>query len=132
MVRISSSTVASILSATVASATSSVDRATNHVDAEQFVVFLIGHNLDEPIRFPRHLCPGEDAEGKRANPHVVAALFRFRFGQADAADFRIAVGAARYVVVIERPDVLPRDAFGRDDALGRRDMRELRVRDRPG
>ena len=52
-----------------------------------------------------------------------APLFR----QADAADFRIAIGAAGHVIVVDRPRFLPGNPLGGDDPFGGRHVRELRM-----
>src|SRR4029078_12617724 len=84
-------------------------------------------DLDEPFGLARHLGTTEDAEGKRSDAHVVAASLGFAFGEADAADFRIAIRAARNVVVVEGRRILSGNSLGRENALGRRHMRELRM-----
>ena len=76
IVRISSSTVHSSRSASVASATSSVERGTDHVDAEDLVVLLVGDDLDEAFGLAGDLRAAEDAELERAGLDVVAALLR--------------------------------------------------------
>src|SRR5581483_5007488 len=100
----------------------------DHVDPQQLVVFLLGHDLDEPFGFARHLGAPEHAERKRSDADVVAARFCFLLGQADAADLRVAVGACGDVVVIDRPRVEAGDPLRCNDAFGRRNMSQLRVR----
>jgi len=58
---------------------------------------------------------------------IASAKRGFLLGEADAANFRVAVGAAGHVVVVERPHVLSRDALRGDRAFGRRHMSELRM-----
>ena len=129
MVRISSSTVHSSRSASVASATSSVDARADHVDAEHLVVLLVGDDLHEAFGLARHLRAAEHAERERADrARRSRARFASRLGQPDAADLGIAVGAAGHVVVVDRPHVLSGDPLGGDDAFRRRDVRELRMR----
>ena len=101
---------------------------TDHVDAEHFVVLLVGDDLDEAVGLACDLRPSEHAERKGAGAHVVSAPRRFAFGQADAADFRIAVRATRHMIVVERTNGLAGDPLGGDDAFSRRHVRELRVR----
>ena len=113
MVRISSSTVHSSRSASVASATSSVDARADHVDAEHLVVFLLGDDLHEAVGLAGHPGAAEDAERERARRgRRSPARWACLLGQADAADLGIAVGAAGHVVVVDRPDVLAGDALG--------------------
>src|SRR5262249_56553889 len=50
---------------------------TDHMDAEQLVVFPIRDDLHEPFGLARHLRASEDAERERADPDVVAARLRF-------------------------------------------------------
>ena len=69
----------------------------------------------------------EDAEREGADAHVVALLFRCLLGETDAANLRVAVRAARDVAVVERLHRVPGNALGDDDALGRGDVRQLRV-----
>ena len=99
----------------------------DHVHAEDLVVLLLGDDLHEAFDLVGDAGAGQDAELERADLHVVAALARLPLGQADAADLRIAVGAAGHLVVVDGPELLAGDPFGERDALGRRQMRELRV-----
>ena len=96
--------------------------------AEHLVVLLVGDDLHEPLGLAGHLRAAEHAERERADADVVAALLRLALGQADAADLRIAVGAAGHVIVVERPRLLAGDPLGGDDAFGRRHVRQLRMR----
>src|SRR2546426_6901184 len=91
------------------------------------VLFLFGHVFHEPFSCPRHLRAAEYAKRKRADAHIVAALLRFALGETDAADFGIAVRAARHVVVVERSRLLTGDALCGNDPFGGRDVRELRM-----
>ena len=91
---------------------------TNHVDAEQLVVFLLGHDLHEAFGFVGDLCAAEDAEREDADAHVIAAGDGFLLCEADAADLRIAVGAERDVIVVDGRHVVPGDAFRQQDAFG--------------
>ena len=100
---------------------------TDHVDAEDLVVLLLGDDLDEPFRLAGDARAAEHAELEAAGPDVVAALLRFRLGQADAADLRIAVRAGRDVVVVDRAELLTRDPLGERDPFRGRQVRELRV-----
>ena len=113
IVLISSSTVHSRRSASTASATSSVDRGPIMCTPEHLIVLLVGHDLHEPFGLAGHLRAAEHAEGERADAHVVAALLRFGLGQADAADLRVAVGAAGHVIVVDRLHVLAGNAARR-------------------
>ena len=59
----------------------------DHVDAQHFIVSLVGHDLHEALGLAGHLRAAEHAERKRAHAHVVSALLRFLLGQPHAADF---------------------------------------------
>src|SRR6185436_15883533 len=102
IVRISSSTVHSSRSASVASATSSVARGpimwTPSTSSYFFSATIFTKpSISDAIRAREH------AELERADANIVAARLGFLLGQADAADFRIAVGAAGDLVVVDRP-----------------------------
>src|SRR5207244_4313592 len=56
-----------------------------------------------------------------------AALLRLRLAQADARDLRNAVGRGRYLVVVDRLDVLAREALHHAEALRSGHVRELRM-----
>src|SRR6266849_1422572 len=100
---------------------------TDHMHAQDFIVFLVGDDLHEAVGLTGDLRPAQDAERKRSYAYIVSALFGFALGEAHAADLRIAVGATRYVIVVERSHFAAGDTLRRDDPLGRRDMRELRM-----
>lgn len=69
------------------------DARTNHVDAEDLIVLFVGDNLDEPLPLPKDGRLAVAGEREFANLHVVPLLTRLRFGQPDAGDLRVAVGA---------------------------------------
>ena len=81
-------------SASVASATSSVDARADHVDAEDLVVLLVATILTKPSVSPAIRARPSTPNLNDAGLDVVAPLLRLLFRQADAADLRIAVGAA--------------------------------------
>src|SRR5687767_2273114 len=97
----------------------------DHVHAENLVVLLVEDDLDEALGLAGHAGPREHAELELAGLHLEAALLRLLLGQADAADLRVAVRAARHLVVVDRTVLLAGDPLGQDDALGRGEMREL-------
>src|SRR6185436_3768080 len=94
------------------------------------IVFLVGDDLHEAFRLARDLRAAEHAEREGADDDVEAAFFSFGFGETDAADFRIAVRAARDVIVVDRLRILSGDSLRENYALGARQMRELRMRAR--
>ena len=108
MVRISSSTVHSRRSASVASATSSVERGPIMCTPRISSYFLSETILTKPSVSPAILARPSTPNLNVPILHVVAALLRLGLGQADAADLRIAVGAARDVVVVDRPELAGR------------------------
>src|SRR5689334_881931 len=57
----------------------------DHVDAEDLVVLLVGDDLHEALRLAGDLGAPEYAELERADADVVAALLRLGLGEADAA-----------------------------------------------
>ena len=75
---------------------------TNHVDAQQLVVFFLGDDLHETFRLVCDLRATEDAEWEHTDTHVITALDRFLFGEADAADLGITIRAAGHLVVVDR------------------------------
>src|SRR5215203_2921596 len=101
---------------------------TDHVHAEHFIVLLVGDDFHEPFCLTGHLRPAEDKEWKGADSHVVALLLRLALGEANAADFRIAIGAGGHVIVVDGFHLASRDPLGRDDSLRRRNVRKLRMR----
>jgi hypothetical protein len=72
------------------------------VHAEDLVVLLLGHNLHETIHLARHASAGQGPEREAADPHLMTLRLRLRFRQADAANLRLGIRAARHVVVIDR------------------------------
>src|SRR5262249_49187200 len=54
----------------------------DHMDAEDFVVLLVGNDLDEAFRFTRHLRAAKYAKRERTDANVVSLLPCFRLGKA--------------------------------------------------
>ena len=98
----------------------------DHVHAEDLVVFLVEHNLDEPFDLAGNARAAEDAELERSSLHVVATLPGLVFGQTDASNLRITICARRDLVVVDLRVILPGDALGEHDAFCRRQVRQLR------
>src|ERR1051326_8585917 len=99
---------------------------TDDVEAEEFVVFLVGDDLHETARFAEDARFRVRGEGELADLHIVAALFRFLLRQADGCDFRLRVRAVRNVIVVERADVHSLHVLDRENAFGGCDVRERR------
>src|SRR3954447_1706936 len=97
----------------------------DHVHAEHLVVLLLGDDLHEAFGLSGDARAAEHDELERADADVEPALPGLRFRQSDAADFRIAVSAARHLFVVDRTELVAGDALGERDAFGRREMREL-------
>ena len=89
-------------SASVASATSSVARGPIMCTPSTSSYFLSATILTNPSAFAGHLRAAQHEKRKRADAHVVAPFLRFALGQADAADFGIAVRAGGNVIVVDR------------------------------
>ena len=85
------------------------------VDAEDLVVFLLRDDLDEAVGLAEDPCFTRCREREFADLYVIACFFRFRFGQADAGDFGVAVGAVRDEVLLDRLDLFAGDLF--DDQI---------------
>src|SRR5258705_41227 len=99
----------------------------DHVNAEDLVVLLVEDNLDEPFRLAGDSGTREHPELEAAGLDLVAPGLRLPLGEPHAPDFRIAVGAARNLAVVDRAELEAGDALGQRDALGRREVRQLRV-----
>src|SRR5437667_11113594 len=99
----------------------------DHVHTEHLVVLLVGDDLHESLNLACHLGAPENTERKSTHANVEAPFFRLALGETDTADLGIAIRAPWHVVVIDRPDLLTRNALGSGDAFGRRHMRQLGV-----
>ena len=96
--------------------------------AENLVVLFLGDDLHETVGLAGHAGARQRAEREIPDAHVMPLRLRLGFRQPDAADFRFGIGAARHVVVVDRLDLVARDALREHDAFHRRDVRELVVR----
>ena len=75
---------------------------------------------------PRMVALAVAGEGEFADLHLAALRARLRLRQADAADARLGIGAARDAVPIDRHGRLARHVRHRDHAFARGHMRQLR------
>ena len=113
--------------ASVASATSSVARRPIMWTPRISSYFRSATILTNPSISLAILARAQHAELEGPDAHVVAALAGLSFGQADAPDLRIAIGAAGHLVVVDEAGIVSRDPFSERDTLGRRQVRELRM-----
>lgn len=87
------------------------------VDAEDLIVFLFGDDLDEAVRLAEDTRFTRGRERKLADLYVIASFFCFGFGEADAGDFWVAVGAVRNEVMFDRLDLFAGDLFDDHNAF---------------
>ncbi len=95
--------------------------------AKQGVVLLAGDDLHEPVSLARDLPAPQDAERERADANIETPFPGLMLGQPDTADLRIAIRARGHMIVVERAALSSGNAFGGEDAFGRREVRQLRV-----
>src|ERR1035441_4686831 len=96
------------------------------VDAENLAVGFVGHHFDEAFVMSQDGGAAIAGEGEAADFDLAALGARLGLGEADAADARLGVGAARDAVPVDRHGGLAGDVGHGDHALARRDMGELR------
>ncbi len=87
------------------------------VNAEDFVVFLFGDDLDKTIGFAEDACLAGGRKWELADLYIVTLLFCFCFGQADRCDFRVALGAVGDKVLFDRHDLFAGEFFDDHDAF---------------
>jgi hypothetical protein len=87
-------------------------------------VFGVEHRLDEAFRFAERNRLAIADEGEFADLHGIARFLRLGFGQADAGDLRMAIGAAGNILGVHRVRMAARNRFGRDHAFMARLVRE--------
>src|SRR2546423_1780977 len=98
------------------------------MQAQYFIVFLIADNFHDSFGGAQYLRFCDHRNWKVTNLDIVATLFGLRFGQADTRDFRLAIGAARDVIVVDRPGVLPGICLNSEDPFRRCNVRKPRSR----
>src|SRR5271166_5749375 len=96
------------------------------VDAENFAVVGVADDLDETFVLADDARAGIGAEGELADFHVVSGFAGFGFGEADAADFGMAVGGAGDVFGIDRLAGLAGDFGDGNEGFHGADVGELR------
>src|SRR5450432_4626164 len=94
--------------------------------AEDLAVLRVGNNLDEAFMRANDGRARICSKWKLADFHVVTEFAGFGFGQADAANFRMAISDVRNPERIDRTGFFAGDLRNRDDALHRSNMRQLR------
>src|SRR5574338_986978 len=87
------------------------------VRAEDFAVFPAADDLDEAFRLIGG--PGSPVGAEREAPHLELQLLLLAlvFGQPDTGNFRLAVGDAGNVVVLDGRRMVPGDPLGHHDAF---------------
>src|SRR5207245_1907915 len=91
-----------------------------------FVVLRPDYELNEAVGLTHRAGFAERGEWEFTDLVFDARFFRGAFGQARAGDLRLAIRAARNVIVIEWLRMMSGDLLGRDDAFMRRHMGECR------
>ena len=94
--------MASSFLARTSSAIISVAMSADEVGAEEFAVLGVEDELDEAFGFVGGDGAAAGHEGEAADADLVAGLTRGFFGQADAGDAGLGVGAAGDVGVVDR------------------------------
>src|ERR1700759_4693432 len=72
------------------------------VDAQKLVILRLADDLDEAFFLAEYARLAGCAERELGDLHVVAKLLRFRLGQTDGRDLRVAVGTRRNVAKVYR------------------------------
>ena len=99
----------------------------DHVDAQQFAVLGVRHDLHETVRGFGGQRASVRPERVLAGDDLVARLLRLRHGHADRGDFGVAVPDGGDVPVRHGVFGHARDMLGGDDALVRSDVRQHRL-----
>src|SRR5262249_15883915 len=89
----------------------------DYVGAKHLVVASIADDLDHPFSSSQYLRLPDHWTREMPNLDFVAPLPRLGLGQPYACDFRLAIGAAWNVIVVQRLRILPGNCFNRDDSL---------------
>src|SRR5918992_6370 len=90
---------------------------THDVCPENLTVFLVANDLHESFRFTGSPGPAVGAEGEAAHLKVQFALLGLLFRHSDTGDLGVAVGDARYVVVLDRLRPVSGNTLGNDHAF---------------
>ena len=126
MVCIITSTVASASMAATASRDQLERLRPDDVDAQNLAVLLVGHHLDEAVVIAQDGGAAVAREREAPDLHLAALRARLRFGQPDAADARLGIGARRDAVPVDGHGGLARHVRHRDHAFARGHVRQLR------
>src|ERR1019366_4842774 len=97
------------------------------VHTEDFAVLRVGYDLHEPVMLPNDAGARVGGEGELADLDVMALFFGLSFGQANAADFRMAVGRVGNAQQVYRLCWVSGDVGDRDDALHPPRVGQLRI-----
>ena len=93
------------------------DLRADHVRAEQLAGLLVEDHLDQALVLAERDRLAVADERKTPDADFAAALFRFRFGQTDRGDLRVAIGAAGNEVLVHRVRMQALDRLDADHAL---------------
>src|ERR1700685_941020 len=96
------------------------------VDAENLAVVSIADDFDEAFVLANDAGARIRREGKLADLHVVSGFAGFSFGEADATNFRMAIGRAGNVFWVYGLARLARDLGDGDDCFHRSHVGQLR------
>src|SRR5271166_576599 len=97
------------------------------VHAQDFTVLGIGNDLHETVVLAHDAGSRVGGEGELANLDVVTLLFGFGLGQADAADFGMAVGRVGNARLVDRLGRFAGNVGDGDDAFHGSRVRQLRI-----
>ena len=97
---------------------------THHMRAQQFAGFGVKHGFDEALCLTQSNCLSIAQEWEIADLDVIASLFGFCFGQANACNLRMTISAARNVLRVHRMRMTTRNGFCGYYALMARLMRQ--------
>ena len=101
----------------------------NHVGAQQLPVLGIEDEFNEAIFVPTGACFSGGTEGEFTHFEFVACFLSGLLGHADRGNFRLAIGATRYVAVVQRFRMMAGDFFYTNNAFGRSNVRQGRAFD---
>src|SRR5262249_28277342 len=93
------------------------DLGADHVSADELARLRIEDRLDEALVLAQRNGLAVAEEREAADLDVAALRLRLRFRQTDGGNLRLAIGAARYLVLVHRMSIEALDLLDADDAL---------------